>query len=135
MSQQQPNTVLLSDLFAKVLLGEGYYAERTSKQTVDILMRRGKELDSQVDSLNAILADLKFEASFIDSTASEAAVMPKFNSLIFLIHTLLNMVEILFLCLCDIVYLSIGFLIKSQYTEKVMLIVSTLKLASQSNIN
>ncbi|XP_068335338.1 uncharacterized protein [Pyrus communis] len=56
-----------------VLLGEGYYAERTSKQTVDILMRRGKELDSQVDSLNAILADLKFEASFIDSTASEAA--------------------------------------------------------------
>ncbi|KAM1568003.1 hypothetical protein ACFX1Z_046482 [Malus domestica] len=56
-----------------VLLGEGYYAERTSKQTVDILMRRGKELDSQVDSLNAVLADLKFEASFIDSTASEAA--------------------------------------------------------------
>ncbi|PIA36609.1 hypothetical protein AQUCO_03300071v1 [Aquilegia coerulea] len=56
-----------------VLLGEGYYAERTSKQTVDILHRRGKVLDSQVDSLNAVMMDLKAEASFFDSTATEAA--------------------------------------------------------------
>lgn len=56
-----------------VLLGEGYYAERTSKQTVEILQRRGKVLESQVESLKAIMLDLKTEASFFDSTASEAA--------------------------------------------------------------
>ncbi|KAL9454230.1 hypothetical protein AB3S75_009762 [Citrus x aurantiifolia] len=56
-----------------VLLGEGYYAERTSKQTVEILKRRGKVLDSQVDSLKAMMKDLQAEASFFDTTASEAA--------------------------------------------------------------
>ncbi|CAL1356896.1 unnamed protein product [Linum trigynum] len=56
-----------------VLLGEGYYAERTSKQTADILKRRGKALDSQVESLKANIKDLKAEASFFDTTASEAA--------------------------------------------------------------
>ncbi|XP_034212602.1 RNA polymerase II subunit 5-mediating protein homolog isoform X3 [Prunus dulcis] len=56
-----------------VLLGEGYYAERTSRQTLEILKRRGMALDSQVDSLNAMLNDLKLEASFLDATASEAA--------------------------------------------------------------
>ncbi|KAF9592538.1 hypothetical protein IFM89_015232 [Coptis chinensis] len=56
-----------------VLLGEGYYAERTSKQTVDILQRRGKALDSQVDSLKAVMLDLKTEASFFGTTAAEAA--------------------------------------------------------------
>ncbi|KAL6284798.1 hypothetical protein ACE6H2_015727 [Prunus campanulata] len=56
-----------------VLLGEGYYAERTSRQTVEILKRRGMALDSQVDSLNAMLHDLRLEASFLDATASEAA--------------------------------------------------------------
>ncbi|KAM3745268.1 hypothetical protein ACB098_06G113500 [Castanea mollissima] len=56
-----------------VLLGEGYYAERTSKQTVEILKRRGKVLESQVESLKAIMRDLKAETSFFDSTASEAA--------------------------------------------------------------
>ncbi|PON49698.1 Prefoldin alpha-like [Parasponia andersonii] len=55
-----------------VLLGEGYYAETTSKQTVEILKRRGKNLESQVDSLNAMMLDLKAEASFFDRTASEA---------------------------------------------------------------
>ncbi|GMY10142.1 RNA polymerase II subunit 5-mediating protein homolog isoform X1 [Fagus crenata] len=55
-----------------VLLGEGYYAERTSKQTVEILKRRGKELDSQVESLKAMMRDLKAETSFFDATASEA---------------------------------------------------------------
>ncbi|KAK9051348.1 hypothetical protein SSX86_027975 [Deinandra increscens subsp. villosa] len=56
-----------------VLLGEGYYAERTSKQTVEILKRRGKDLDSQIETLNAVIKDLKFEASFFDETATEAA--------------------------------------------------------------
>ncbi|XP_031742955.1 RNA polymerase II subunit 5-mediating protein homolog isoform X1 [Cucumis sativus] len=55
-----------------VLLGEGYYAERTSKQTAEILKRRGKALDSQVDSLKAMMDNLKAEASFFDATASEA---------------------------------------------------------------
>lgn len=57
-----------------VLLGEGYYADRTSKQTVEILTRRGKSLDSQVDSLEAIIKDLRAEASFFNATASEALV-------------------------------------------------------------
>ncbi|KAL5715457.1 hypothetical protein ACHQM5_017271 [Ranunculus cassubicifolius] len=56
-----------------VLLGEGYHVERTSKQTVDILQRRGKVLDSHVDSINAIVSDLKAEASFFGATATEAA--------------------------------------------------------------
>ncbi|XP_019079284.1 uncharacterized protein LOC100254110 isoform X2 [Vitis vinifera] len=55
-----------------VLLGEGYYAERTSKQTVEILDRRGKALESQVDSLKAMMKDLKAEVSFFDATAAEA---------------------------------------------------------------
>ncbi|XP_076945986.1 uncharacterized protein LOC143617249 isoform X2 [Bidens hawaiensis] len=56
-----------------VLLGEGYYAERTAKQTVEILKRRGKNLESQIDTVNAFIKDLKFEASFFDETATEAA--------------------------------------------------------------
>ncbi|KAK7312818.1 hypothetical protein VNO77_36975 [Canavalia gladiata] len=57
-----------------VLLGEGYYAERTSKQTVEILQRRGKSLDSQVDSLEANIKDLQAEAAFFNATASEVAI-------------------------------------------------------------
>ncbi|MBA0579881.1 hypothetical protein Gorai_022125, partial [Gossypium raimondii] len=56
-----------------VLLGESYYTERTAKQTVEILKRRGKSLESKVDALKAVMQDLKAEASFFDSTASEAA--------------------------------------------------------------
>ncbi|KAG9138433.1 hypothetical protein Leryth_012720 [Lithospermum erythrorhizon] len=56
-----------------VLLGEGYYAERTAKQTVDILQRRGKGLESQVEGVKAVMDDLKAEASFFDATANEAA--------------------------------------------------------------
>ncbi|KAL6506814.1 hypothetical protein OROHE_022251 [Orobanche hederae] len=56
-----------------VLLGEGYYAERTSKQTVEILKRRGRALETQVESLKAIMQDLKAEASFFDATAGESA--------------------------------------------------------------
>ncbi|KAK4344653.1 hypothetical protein RND71_034829 [Anisodus tanguticus] len=58
----------------KVLLGEGYYVEKTSKQTSEILKRRGKDLDSQVESVKAVIQDLTAEASFFDATASEAAV-------------------------------------------------------------
>ncbi|XP_047322711.1 RNA polymerase II subunit 5-mediating protein homolog [Impatiens glandulifera] len=56
-----------------VLLGEGYYADRTSKQTIDILRRRGKTLDTQVESIKSEMKDLKVEASFFESTAIEAA--------------------------------------------------------------
>ncbi|XP_061360623.1 uncharacterized protein LOC133304589 [Gastrolobium bilobum] len=61
-----------------VLLGEGYYAERTSKQAVEILQRRGKSLDSHVDSLEAMIKDLEAESSFFNSTASEAALERKY---------------------------------------------------------
>lgn len=56
-----------------VLLGEGYYAERTCKQTIEILKRRGNALESQVESLKAMMEDLKVKASFFNATASEAA--------------------------------------------------------------
>ncbi|XP_047271353.1 RNA polymerase II subunit 5-mediating protein homolog isoform X1 [Capsicum annuum] len=56
-----------------VLLGEGHYAERTAKQTVEILNRRGKALEVQVEAVKALMQDLKAEASFFDATASEAA--------------------------------------------------------------
>ncbi|KAM7249323.1 hypothetical protein ACFE04_029090 [Oxalis oulophora] len=55
-----------------VFEGENYYADRTAKQTIDILKRRGKALKSQVDSLKANMEDLKAEASFFNSTASES---------------------------------------------------------------
>lgn len=55
-----------------VLLGDAYYAERTSKQTVEILRRREKSLESQVEALMASLLDLEAEAKFFDSTAAEA---------------------------------------------------------------
>lgn len=55
-------------------MGEGYYAERTSKQTVEILRRRGKALETHVDSLKSMIEDLETEALFFDRTASEAAV-------------------------------------------------------------
>ncbi|KAF7141738.1 hypothetical protein RHSIM_Rhsim06G0139500 [Rhododendron simsii] len=56
-----------------VLLGEGYYAERTSKQTIDLLKRRGKALESQVNSITAVMQDLKAQASYFDATAAEVA--------------------------------------------------------------
>ncbi|KAI0530658.1 hypothetical protein KFK09_000205 [Dendrobium nobile] len=56
-----------------VLLGESYYAERTAKQTVEILQRRGKSLEGHVESLNKIMKDLEAEAKFFDSTAAEVA--------------------------------------------------------------
>lgn len=60
--------------YFQVLLGESYYAERTSRQTVEILKRRGKMLDSQVEALKGEIEDLKVEVSFFDATAAEAKV-------------------------------------------------------------
>lgn len=57
-----------------VLLGEGYYADATAKQTLEILRRRGKSLESQLSSVNAVVQDLRAEASFFSKTASELAV-------------------------------------------------------------
>lgn len=56
-----------------VLLGEGYYADRTAKQTTEILQRRGKALEAQMESLKARMLDLEAEAKFFNSTAAEAA--------------------------------------------------------------
>ncbi|XP_058217687.1 uncharacterized protein LOC131328797 isoform X2 [Rhododendron vialii] len=56
-----------------VLLGDGYYAERTSKQTIDLLKRRGKALESQVNSITAVMQDLMAQASYFDATAAEVA--------------------------------------------------------------
>ncbi|XP_010457388.1 PREDICTED: LOW QUALITY PROTEIN: unconventional prefoldin RPB5 interactor-like [Camelina sativa] len=56
-----------------VLLGENYYTDRSSKQTVDFLKRRDKTLQSQIHSLKAEIEDFKTEASFFSTTASEAA--------------------------------------------------------------
>ncbi|KAH7860714.1 hypothetical protein Vadar_017126 [Vaccinium darrowii] len=56
-----------------VLLGESYYAERTSKQTADLLKRRGKALESQVKSIKAVMQDLKAQASYFDATGAEVA--------------------------------------------------------------
>lgn len=59
-----------------MLLGEGYYAERSAKQTTDILHRRGQELEAQVEAMKATIADLEAEAKFFESTATEASVRP-----------------------------------------------------------
>lgn len=56
-----------------VLLGEGYYTERTCKQTLEILNRRKMSLDEHVQSFHAVISDLKAEAMFFKSTAHEAA--------------------------------------------------------------
>ena len=57
-----------------MFLGENYYTDRTSKQTVDVLRRRDKTLQSQIHSLKAEIDDFQTEASFFANTASEAAV-------------------------------------------------------------
>ncbi|CAO2167603.1 unnamed protein product [Urochloa humidicola] len=56
-----------------VLLGEGYYAERSAKQTTDILHRRGVELEAQMEAMKATISDLEAEAKFFESTAAEAS--------------------------------------------------------------
>ncbi|CAH8313450.1 unnamed protein product [Eruca vesicaria subsp. sativa] len=56
-----------------VFLGENYYTDRTSKQTVDVLRRRDKTLQSQIHSIKAEIDDFQTEASFFANTASEVA--------------------------------------------------------------
>ncbi|EPS59879.1 hypothetical protein M569_14925, partial [Genlisea aurea] len=56
-----------------VLLGEGYYAERSAKQTVEILKRRSKVLKSQVQSIHAVMQDLQAEADFFNAMAFESS--------------------------------------------------------------
>ncbi|KMZ66036.1 hypothetical protein ZOSMA_2G00470 [Zostera marina] len=55
-----------------VFLGEGYYVEQTAKQTIGILMRRGKSLDFQIESSNAIIADMNARVKFFGATANES---------------------------------------------------------------
>lgn len=57
-----------------MFLGENYYTDRTSKQTVDVLRRRDKTLQSQIHSLKAEIDDFQTEASFFAKTASEVSV-------------------------------------------------------------
>ncbi|KAG6506503.1 hypothetical protein ZIOFF_031827 [Zingiber officinale] len=66
-------SLVKSDRFLlEVLLGDGYYAERTVKQTMDILHRRGKAMEAQVEALKATMLDLEAEAEFFNSTTEEA---------------------------------------------------------------
>jgi hypothetical protein len=59
-----------------VLLGDGYYADRSAKQTTEILHRRGMELETQMEAIKATISDLEAEAKFFESTAAEASVRP-----------------------------------------------------------
>ncbi|KAM0856790.1 hypothetical protein ACQ4PT_048861 [Festuca glaucescens] len=56
-----------------VLLGDGYYADRSAKQTTEILHRRGMELEAQMEAIKATISDLEAEAKFFESTAAEAS--------------------------------------------------------------
>ncbi|CAM0884499.1 unnamed protein product [Alopecurus aequalis] len=56
-----------------VLLGDGYYADRSAKQTTEILHRRGMELETQMATIKANISDLEAEAKFFESTAAEAS--------------------------------------------------------------
>lgn len=56
-----------------VLLGERYFAERSAKQTIQFLARRGEYLNSKLLGVKAQVADLQAEASFARAAAEEAA--------------------------------------------------------------
>ncbi|BBN16572.1 unconventional prefoldin RPB5 interactor 1 [Marchantia polymorpha subsp. ruderalis] len=55
-----------------VLLGERYYGERSSKQTVNILERRNEFLLRKISSVESQIADLEAEGAFASNTAAEA---------------------------------------------------------------
>jgi unconventional prefoldin RPB5 interactor 1 len=81
----------------QVLLGESYYAECSAKQTVDILDRRGKLLNSRIEDVQSQLDDLNVESRFFNETLADAAVsiMLPLSSLwkflaIFCLHTVLS---------------------------------------------
>lgn len=61
-------------VIAQVLLGEGYYAERSAKQAAEILKRRSEFMTTNIDVLKAHINDLEAEATFAVETAAEAAV-------------------------------------------------------------
>ncbi len=61
-------------VIAQVLLGEGYYAERSAKQAVEILERRSEFLDSKINATKVHIGDLEAEATFVKNIADEAAV-------------------------------------------------------------
>eukprot|EP00249_Psilotum_nudum_P011620 c23281_g1_i1 orf=386-1540(+) len=56
-----------------VLLGEGYYAECSAKQTIDILHRRDEFLESKISGVKSQIADLQAESLFFSNTLNEAA--------------------------------------------------------------
>ncbi|KAJ7526027.1 hypothetical protein O6H91_17G078300 [Diphasiastrum complanatum] len=56
-----------------VLLGESYYSERSTKQTIDILERRNQYLELKITSLKAQILDFQAEVEFASNTAAEAA--------------------------------------------------------------
>lgn len=61
-------------VIVQVLLGESHYAQRSAKQTVEILDRRSNFLDQKISSTKAQIADLQAESAFMTSTAEEAKV-------------------------------------------------------------
>lgn len=61
-------------VIAQVLLGEGYYAERSAKQAAEILKRHSEFITTKIDGLKNQIQDLEAEASFAKETAAEAAV-------------------------------------------------------------
>ena len=69
----------------QVLLGESYYAECSAKQTVEILDRRGKLLNSRIDDVKSQLADLDMESRFFSETLAEASVSMLATLLVFVI--------------------------------------------------
>ncbi len=78
---------------AQVLLGEGYYAERSAKQAVEILERQSEFLDSKINATKVHIGDLEAEATFVKNIADEAAVC----SLSFSVHPSLSFFISLFL--------------------------------------
>ena len=73
-------------VIAQVLLGEGYYAERSAKQAAEILKRRSEFITTKIDFLKNQIKDLEAEAAFARETAAEAAVrvlLPQLSSCAF----------------------------------------------------
>lgn len=65
---------ILHVLIVQVLLGENHYAERSARQTIEILDRRSEFLDQKIAGVEAQIADLEAESSFVTNTAEEAKV-------------------------------------------------------------
>lgn len=83
-------------VIAQVLLGEGYYAERSAKQAVEILERRSEFLDSKINATKVHIGDLEAEATVVKNIADEAAVCSL--SLSFSVHPSLSFVALITGC-------------------------------------